>query len=69
MLKGEPAQLVKNSRGEAATTRAVETGAEMLMTDNMGIQQGDPKKDDIAVAIGTSTPNRKPRAAPANLTW
>jgi len=63
MLNAEPAQLVKNSRGEAATTRTVQTGAEMLMTKNMGIQ-GDPKKDDIAVAIGTSTPNRKPRAAP-----
>ena len=69
MLKGELAQLVKNSRGGVATMRTVETGVEMLMTNNMGIQQGDPKKDDIAVAISTSTPNRKPRAAPANLTW
>jgi len=57
---------VKNNRGEAATTRTVETGTEMLMTDNMGIQQGDPEKGDIGVAIGTSTPNLKPPAAPAN---
>ena len=63
-LKGELAQLVKNSRGEVATTRTVETGAEMLMTDNIGIQQGDPEKNDIGVAIGTSTPNRKPRGCP-----
>jgi len=60
---------VKNSRREVATTRTVETGAEMLMTDNIGIQQGDPEKNDIGVAIGTSTPNRKPRGSPANLTW
>jgi hypothetical protein len=46
-LKGEPAQLVKNSRGEVATA---ETGKEMLMTDNIGIGQ----------AIGMSTPNHKP---------
>jgi hypothetical protein len=66
VLKGEPAQLVKNSRGEVATMRTVETGAEMLMADNIRVQQGDPEKDNTDIAIGTPTPNRKPRAAPAN---
>ena len=56
---------MKKSRGEVATTRTVETGAGTLLTDNMGIPQGDPK-DDIGVAIGTSTPNHKPPATPSN---
>jgi len=64
--KGEPAQVVKNTRGEVTTKRTVETGAETLMTDNIGIQQGDPGKGAVGVAIGTSAPSRKPPAVPTN---
>ena len=38
----------------------------MLMSDKPGIKQGDPERADIGVAIGTSTPNRKPPAVPAD---
>jgi len=38
----------------------------MLMTGNIGVQQGDPEKGDTSVATGTSTPNRIPPAAHAD---
>ena len=68
MLKGEPARLMKNSRGAVAATRVVKTGKEgsKLRINNIGIQQGDPEEDDNGVAIGTSTPDSRPPATAAN---
>ena len=65
-LQGEPARLVKNSRGEVAETRIVKTGKETLMFNNIGTQWGGLGEDNNGVAIGTSTPNSKPPIAPAN---
>ena len=66
VLKGEPARLMKNSRGTVAPTHIVETGTEALRINNIGIQRGDPEEDDNGVAIGTSRPNSRPPAAIAN---
>ena len=66
VLKGEPARLVKNSRGEVAETRIVKTGKESLKFNNIGTQRGSPGEDNNGVAIGTSTPNSKPPITPAN---
>jgi hypothetical protein len=69
VLKGEPAQLTKNSlgsRGEEAATGIVETGKEALMINNVGVQRDDPEEDNNGVTICTSTSNSKPPAAPAN---
>jgi len=41
VLKGEPARLVKNSRGEVTETRIVKTGKGALMFNNIGKQRGD----------------------------
>jgi len=65
-LKGEPARLMKNSRGEVAEALIVETSKEALMIDNTGIQQGDPEEDNIGVVIGTSTTNSQSPAPAAN---
>jgi len=66
--KGEPAWLIKNSRGAVAATRIVKTGTEALRirVDNIGTQRGDPEEDDNGVVIGTSTANSGPPATPAN---
>ena len=66
VLKGEPARLVKNSRGEVAETRIVKTGKDAMMSNNIGKQRGDPEEDNDGGATGTSTPNSKPPATPAN---
>ena len=69
VLKGEPARLTKNGPGsqrEVAARGIVETGKEVLMINNKGIQRSDPKEDDNSVAICTSTPSPQPPAAPAN---
>ena len=66
MLKGEPAQLMKNSRGAVAATRIVKTGTEALRINNIGIQRGDPEDDDDGVTTGASTPNSRPPATAAN---
>ena len=66
VLKGKLAWLMKNSQGAVAAMRIVKTGKEGLRTNNIGIQQGDPKEDDDGVAIGMSTPNSKPPASTAN---
>ena len=65
MLKGEPTRLMKNSSREVATTHIVETGAESLMINNIGIQRGHPE-DVNSVGICTSTSNSKPPATPTN---
>jgi len=57
---------VENSRGEVSETRIVETGKEASMINNIGIQRDDPEEDNNGVAIGTSMPNSKPPATPAN---
>ena len=64
MFEGELARPMKNNQGEVIATHTVETGPETLMTNNIGIQQGDPEKEDGGIAIGTSTPNPKPPVAP-----
>lgn len=64
VLKGEPVHLVKDSRGEVATTVTVETGAKISIADKIGIQQGDPDKDGVGVAIGMSTPNHNLQLPP-----
>ena len=61
-LTGEPARLMKNSRGAVAATRIVKTGTEALRIDNIGTQRGDPEEDGNGVSIGMSTPNSKPPA-------
>ena len=66
VLKGGPAWLVKSSREEVAETCIVKTGKEPLMIDNIEKQRGDPEEDNNGVAIGTSTPNSRPPATPAN---
>ena len=66
MLKGEPAQLMKNSRGAGAATRIVKTGKEASKINNIGTQRGDPEEDNNGVPIGTSTINSKPPATAAN---
>ena len=64
MFEGESAQPMKNNEGELIATRTVETGPETLMTNNIGIQQEDPvKEEDEGIAIGMSTPNPKPSVA------
>jgi len=68
VLKGEPARLMKNSRGAVAATRIVRRGKEALRIKNIGIQGGDPEADDNDVAIGTSTPDSTPPATAANET-
>jgi len=55
---------VKN--GEVGETRIVKTGKEASMTNNIGIQRGDPEEDNNGVAIGMFMPNSKPPATPAN---
>jgi len=65
-LKAEPARLVKNSQGEVAEARIVKTGKEASMTNNIGIQRGDPEEDNNGVPVGTSMLNSKPPATPAN---
>ena len=55
---------MKNNQGEVIAPRAVETGPETLMTNHIGIQQGDSEKEEgEGIAIGTSTPNSKPPSA------
>jgi hypothetical protein len=69
MLKGEPAQLMKDgsaSRGEVAAMGIIETGKEALMINNSGMRRGDPEEDDNGVAICTSTLNSKSPATLAN---
>jgi len=65
VLKGEPARLMKNSRGAVAATRIVKKGKEALGIKNIGTQH-EPKEDDNDVAIGMSTPNSRPPATTAN---
>jgi len=62
VLKGKPARPMKKGRRVVAATCIVETGTEELMINNKGLQRGDPEEDDS----GTSTPNSKPPATPAN---
>ena len=66
VLKGELAWLMKNSWGEVAEMRIVRTGKDALMSNNIGKQRGDPKEDNDGGATGTSMPNSKPPATPAN---
>ena len=66
VLKGEPTRLMKNGRRKVAATRIIKTGAEALILNNVGIQQGDPKEDYNSVGICTTTPNSKPPATSAN---
>jgi len=67
VLKGEPARLMKNSRGAVAATRIVKKGKDASRIKTMGTQH-DPKEDDNGVAIGMSTPNSRPPATAANET-
>jgi hypothetical protein len=53
---------MKNKQGEMIATHIVETGPATSMANNIGIQQGDPEKDE-GVANGTFTPNTKPPVA------
>lgn len=68
--KGEPAQQIKKSQQEVAGTLTIETGAKpWRMTDNIGIQQNDPEKEDddgIAIITSTFTLNAEHLVAPAN---
>jgi len=66
VLKGEPARLMKNSRGVVATTHIVKTGTEALRINNRGIQRGDPEEDENGVSIGTYTTNSRPPATAPN---
>jgi len=57
VFEGESSQPVKNNQGGVTATRTVETVPETLVTNNIGIQQGDPEKEeDKDIAIGMSTP-------------
>ena len=59
---------MRDSQRGVAGTRTIETGVKTWRTaNNIGIQQGDPEKADVAsVAITTSALNAKHPVAPAN---
>jgi hypothetical protein len=65
VFEGESAQPINNKQGEMIATHTVETGPEMSMANNIGIQQGGPEKnEDEGISISMFTPNTKPPAAP-----
>ena len=55
---------MKDSQAEVSVTRITGTGEDALMVNNVEIQQGYPKEDDICVANCMSTPNSKSPANP-----
>ena len=57
---------MEDNQRKAIGTRAVETGPETLMTNNIGTQRGDAEMEESeGIATGMSTPNPKLPVAPS----
>ena len=56
---------MENNQGEVISTRTVETGPGILMTNNIRIQQNDTEMEkEEGITIGASTPDPKPPVFP-----